>query len=52
MVYNNVHPNNHPIIAFLAKQGYDVLNLIEIRKAHPNESPRPGFIVGEQSFRY
>jgi ribosomal protein S18 acetylase RimI-like enzyme len=52
MVYNNVHPNNHRIIAFLQKQGYDVLNLIEIRKAYPGESPQPGFVVGEHSFRY
>ena len=27
-----VHPNNEKMISFLAKQGYDTLNLIEIRK--------------------
>ena len=52
MVYNNVHPNNQPIIAFLTKQGYDVLNLIEIRKPYPGESPQPGFVVGDHRFRY
>ncbi len=51
MDYHYVHPNNHRIIAFLKKQGYDVLNLIEIRKALPGEAPAPGFAVGEHSFR-
>jgi ribosomal protein S18 acetylase RimI-like enzyme len=51
-VYNNVHPNNHSMIAFLKKLGYDVLNLIEIRKACPSESLQNGFIVGEHIFRY
>ncbi|MBN2769224.1 MAG: GNAT family N-acetyltransferase, partial [Spirochaetes bacterium] len=30
-VYNWVHPNNNSMIRFLEKNGYDVLNLIEIR---------------------
>ena len=51
MDYLYVHPDNHRIIAFLKKQGYDVLNLIEIRKALPGEAPAPGFAVGEHSFR-
>ncbi|MHA2038629.1 MAG: N-acetyltransferase family protein, partial [Promethearchaeota archaeon] len=31
-LYNWVHPNNDVSIQFLKKRGYDVLNLIEIRK--------------------
>ena len=30
-LFNYVHPNNDVMIAFLRKNGYDVLNLIEIR---------------------
>ncbi|NLE70379.1 MAG: GNAT family N-acetyltransferase [Clostridiales bacterium] len=52
MVYNWVHPNNQAIIAFLKKQGYDVLNLIELRKAQPDEQLIPGFVVGENSYKY
>ncbi len=36
-VYNWVHPNNDRIIKFLEKRGYDVLNLIEIRKSWKDE---------------
>lgn len=36
-VYNWVHPNNDKIIPFLLKRGYNVLNLIEIRKPSGNE---------------
>jgi ribosomal protein S18 acetylase RimI-like enzyme len=36
-VYNWVHPNNGPIIAFLQGRGYTVLNLLEIRKPRHDE---------------
>lgn len=36
-VYNWVHPNNDKIIIFLSKMGYDVLNLIEIRRSRKDE---------------
>lgn len=36
-IFNYVHPNNDRIIKFLAKMGYDVLNLIEIRKPWKDE---------------
>jgi GNAT superfamily N-acetyltransferase len=34
----NVHPNNHKMIKFLANNGYNVLNLLEVRKQYNNES--------------
>lgn len=39
-VYNWVHPNNHGIISFLDKKGYNVLNLLEVRKKRDNENIR------------
>jgi len=36
-VYNWVHPNNDKMINFLSNIGYNVLNLIEIRKAYKDE---------------
>ena len=51
-VYNWVHPNNHRIISFLAKRGYDVLNLIEIRKPLQNEKLTKKIKVGEYEYRY
>ena len=35
--YVNVHPNNRGIIELLRSKGYDVLNLLEIRKRWPDE---------------
>ncbi len=37
-VYNWVHPNNHAILALLARRGYRVLNLIEVRRPLPGET--------------
>jgi ribosomal protein S18 acetylase RimI-like enzyme len=51
-VYNWVHPNNDPIIAFLRKRGYDVLNLLEIRKPLPDERLTTTLTVGKQRYRY
>lgn len=51
-VYNYVHPNNDAMIAFLRKQGYSVLNLIEIRKPHPNEAFSTKIQIGNNSFNY
>ena len=51
-LYNYVHPNNDPMIAFLARRGYDVLNLIEIRKPYPDEEIQSRIPVGEHSFKY
>jgi GNAT superfamily N-acetyltransferase len=35
--YNRIDPNNETMIQFLSKRGYDVLNLIELRRKEPNE---------------
>lgn len=51
-IYNYVHPNNERMIAFLRKQGYSVLNLIEIRKAYPNEKFSQKINVGKNEFDY
>ncbi len=51
-VYNYVHPNNHRMIEFLRKQGYTVLNLIEIRKPYQNEKLTQTITVGEHRFDY
>lgn len=51
-VYNYVHPNNHRMIVFLRKRGYTVLNLIEIRKPHKDETLTRQITVGEHAFDY
>ncbi len=51
-VYNWVHPNNHKMIEFLKKKGYDVLNLIELRKKREGESTDARVRVGEHEFDY
>ena len=51
-VYNWIHPNNDKIINFLKKQGYDVLNLIEIRKKRKNEEGNSKVNVNEYEFNY
>jgi GNAT superfamily N-acetyltransferase len=37
-LYIWVHPDNHRILKFLKKKGYDVLNLIEVKKEKPSTS--------------
>ena len=51
-VYNYVHPNNDGMIRFLAKHGYDVLNLIEIRKKIPDEALTEKITVRGNVFNY
>ena len=51
-VYNWVHPNNEMSIPFLKKRGYDVLNLIEIRKKRTNEKFTQEINVGNHEFKY
>jgi GNAT superfamily N-acetyltransferase len=51
-LYNWVHPNNEKSILFLKKHGYDVLNLIEIRKRHPDEILTQKIEVGKYEYRY
>ena len=51
-VFNYVHPNNDKIIKFLAKMGYDVLNLIEIRKPWKDEILTKEIRVLNNFYRY
>ena len=51
-VYNWVHPNNDAIISFLAKRGYTVLNLIELRRPLSGERPGRRIRVGAHEFDY
>lgn len=51
-VFNWVHPNNDKIITFLSKMGYDVLNLIEIRKPWKNEMLTQKICVGNHQYNY
>ncbi len=51
-VFNWVHPNNDRMIGFLRKQGYYVLNRIEVRKARPGESYLQRINVGKNVFEY
>ena len=40
------------IISFLRKRGYDVLNLVELRRRLPGEQPVSRIRVGDQEFEY
>lgn len=51
-VYNWVHPNNDNIIPFLSKRGYNVLNLLEIRKPCENEVLTQKISVGRYDYNY
>lgn len=51
-VYNWVHPDNDGIIRFLRQRGYNVLNLIELRRPRPGEVPRQRIGVGNHEFDY
>jgi ribosomal protein S18 acetylase RimI-like enzyme len=51
-IYNWIHPNNTKIIHFLKKRGYNVLNLVEIRKKRKNEIIQSTINIGDNSFDY
>lgn len=51
-LYQYVHPNNDVMLTFLKTNGYDVLNLIEIRKAYPEEEPKSTYQIGDHEYRY
>jgi ribosomal protein S18 acetylase RimI-like enzyme len=51
-VFYWVHPNNDSIIAFLRKNGYSVLNLIEIRGPWKGEELSNKIRVGVHEFDY
>jgi GNAT superfamily N-acetyltransferase len=51
-VYNWVHPQNSAVVSFLRRRGYDVLNLIELRRAVRDEKAGRRINVGPEEFRY
>lgn len=51
-VFNWIHPNNDAVIAFLRKRGYDVLNLIEVRRPVSDEPASRTIKVGSHKFRH
>lgn len=51
-LYNWVHPNNTGMIQFLSRMGYDVLNLIEIRKPKRDETLTTKVRVGDHEYNY
>lgn len=51
-LYMSVHPNNDEMLSFLKKNGYDVLNLIELRKSYPDEQNNSTYSIGEHEYRY
>lgn len=51
-LYNWVHPNNDASINFLKKQGYNVLNLIEVRKERSDDNLTTNIEVDNHKFRY
>jgi ribosomal protein S18 acetylase RimI-like enzyme len=51
-LYNWVHPNNDASIAFLKKHGYNVLNLIEVRKERSDDNLTANINVDNHRFRY
>lgn len=51
-LYFWVHPNNEGMFRFLERHGYNVLNLVEVRRAWPGETPRQNIPVGRHMFAY
>lgn len=51
-LYQYVHPNNEDMINFLNHNNYNVLNLIEIRKAYPEENNNQEYTIGNHTYKY
>jgi GNAT superfamily N-acetyltransferase len=49
-LYVWVHPDNHRMIRFLKKKGYDVLNLIEVKKVKDNFKEK--LVILGNEFKY
>ena len=50
--YASVHPNNLPVIEMLRKNGYDVLNLLELRKRWPDQRRYEDVTIMGEKFVY
>ena len=51
-LYISVHPNNDEMLRFLRNNGYDVLNLIEVRKAYHDEQNNETYTIGNNTYKY
>ena len=51
-LYLYVHPNNDQMINFSDHLGYNVLNLIEIRRSYPDEENKESYTIGEHTYKY
>ena len=51
-LYFYVHPNNDLMLNFLNSNGYNVLNLIEIRKKYPEEVTSTTYTIGNHEYKY
>ena len=51
-LYVNIHPNNEKVIGMLNKNGYNVLNLIEVRKNYEGEKPESEYSIGNHKYKY
>ena len=51
-LYQYVHPNNDVMLNFIKANGYDVLNLIEIRKNYKDEVTESEYQIGDHTYRY
>ena len=51
-LYNYVHPNNDGMISFLKSKGYNILNLIELRKKHNGEIINEQISIRNNTFDY
>ena len=51
-LYIYINPNNEQVIGLLNKNGYDVLNLIEVRKKYSDETISTEYRIGDHSYKY
>ena len=51
-VYNWVDPSNDEMIGFLERRGYNVLNLVELRRPRSGEETVQRIRVGKHEFRH
>ena len=51
-LYIYINPDNEQVIGLLNKNGYDVLNLIEVRKKYRNEKIDREYKIGDHTYKY
>lgn len=51
-LYIYINPDNEPVIGLLNKNGYDVLNLIEVRKKYRDEKTDREYKIGDHTYKY